>query len=105
MTIKITKTKMIKAIKATKIKEINEINKTKAKIKKDVNSEIQISIIIFIIKRSFAKRVSTRKRRFEVIKNSINMFFIKRLCDIRICEKTFFDLLKCEQCDLNYVII
>ena len=41
---------------------------------------------------------------FKVIKNFVNMFFVKRLCDIRACEKTFFDLLKCEQCDINHVI-
>ena len=78
----------------------NKINETKveikAKIKKNVNSKIRISIIIFIMKRSFAERASTRKRRFEIIKNFVHMLFVKRLCDIYTCEKTFFNLFKCE---------
>ena len=43
----------------------NEANKakveTKTKTKKDVNSKIRISIIIFIIKKPFAKRASIRE--------------------------------------------
>ena len=88
--------------------KINEINKTKveikAKTKRKINSKIRISIIIFIIKKSLTKRASTRKRKIEIIKSFINMFFIKRLYDIRAYKKTFFDLFKCEQCDLNHII-
>ena len=47
-----------KAIKAIKIEKANETIKAKTKTKKDVNSRIRISIIIFIIKKSFAKRAS-----------------------------------------------
>ena len=87
----------------------NEINKIKIKIeikaKRGVNSEIRISIIIFTMREPLAKRASTRNRRFKIIKSSVNMFFIERLCDIRACEKMFFNLFKCEQCDLNHIII
>ena len=94
-----------KAIRAIKVEKINEIIEAKAGAEKGVNSEIRISIIIFIMKESFAKRVSTRERVFKIIKNFVNMLLIKRLCDIYVCEKTFFNLLKCEQCDINYVVI
>ena len=53
----------------------------------------------------FAKRASIWERVFEVIKNFINMFLVKRLCDIYAYKKMFFNLLKCEQCDINHVII
>ena len=32
------------------------------------------------------------------------MFFAKRLCNIRACEKRFLFYFKREQCDLNYVV-
>ena len=47
-----------KAIKITKIKKINGVIEIKTEIKKGVNSEIRISIIIFIMKRFFAERAS-----------------------------------------------
>ena len=97
-----------KAIKAIKIEKANETIKAKTKTKKEkknVNLRIRILIIIFTMKKPFAKRASTRKRVFEIIKNFINILFIKRLCDIYMCEKTFFNLLKCEQCDINHVVI
>ena len=94
-----------KAIKAIRIEKTNETIKIKTKTKKDVNSRIRISIIIFIMKESFAKRASTQKRMFEIIKNFINMLFIKRLCDVYVYKKTFFNLFKCEQCDINHVVI
>ena len=93
-----------KTTKAIKIKKINETIETKAKIKKNVNPRIRIPIIIFIMKRSLAKRASIRKRVFEVIKSFINMLFVKRLCDVRAYKKTSFNLLKCEQCDINHAI-
>ena len=100
MMMRITKAKIIKI----KINEINEaikmkINKIKTKItkiKKRVNSRIRISIIIFTIKKPREKRASTRKRKIEMVKNLVNMFFIKRLCNIRAYKKTSFDLLKSE---------
>ena len=91
-------------IKTIKIEKINEAIEIKAKIKKNVNSRIRISIIIFIMRGLFAERASTRKRMFEIIKNFVNMFLIKRLCDAYEYEKTFFNLFKCEQCDINHVI-
>ena len=94
-----------RAIKAIKIEKADETIETKTKIKKSVNPRIRISIIIFTVKKFLAKRASARKRVFEIIKNSVNIFFIKRLCDAYACEKTFSDLLKCEQCDINHVII
>ena len=94
-----------KAIKIIRIEKANKTIEIKARIKKNVNSEIRTSIIIFIMKRFFVKCASTRKRMFEIIKNFVNMLFVKRLCDVCACEKTFFDLLKCEQCDINHVII
>ena len=94
-----------KAIKVIKTEKANETIKIKTKTKKNVNSRIRISIIIFIMKRFFAKRASTRERIFEIIKKFINMLFVKRLCDAYTCEKTFFNLFKCEQCDINHVII
>ena len=93
-----------KTIKVIKIEKANEAIKIKTKIKENVNSGIRISIIIFIMRRFFAERVSTRERVFKVIKSFINMLFIKRLCDVRACEKTSFNLLKCEQCDINHVV-
>ena len=94
-----------KAIKAIKVKKANEAIEAEAKTKRDANSKIRISIIIFTMRKPLAKRASIRKRVFEIIKNSINMLFIKRLCDIYACEKTFSNLLKCEQCDINHVVI
>ena len=96
---------MAKVIKVIKVEKAGEAVEIKAEIKRGVSSRIRISIIIFIMRRSFAKRASTRKRVFEIIKSFINMLFVKRLCDVYACEKTFFDLLKCEQCDINHVII
>ena len=75
------------------------------KTKRRVNSKIRTSTIIFTIKKVYKKRASTRKRRMRIIKNLVNMLFIKRLCNIYIYKKTYCNLFKREQCDLNYVII
>ena len=95
----------MRVTKVIKVEKTNEAIKTKMKTKKNVNLRIRILIIIFTMKKPFAKRASTRKRVFEIIKNFINILFIKRLCDIYMCEKTFFNLLKCEQCDINHAVI
>ena len=80
-----------------KINEINEIKvKAETKTKKDANSKIRISIIIFTMRRPLAERASTQKRIFKIIKSFVNMLLIKCLCDIYACEKTFFNLFKGE---------
>ena len=59
MTIKTNEaTKMIKMIKVEKVSGAVE---AEARAKGDVNSKIRISIIIFTMRRSLAKRASTRK--------------------------------------------
>ena len=93
-----------RAIRAIKIKKISEAIEIEAETKRGVSSKIRIPIIILTIREFFAKRVSTRERVFEIIKNFINMLFVKRLCDARACEKTFSNLFKCEQCDINHII-
>ena len=52
---------MTKVIRTIKVKEINETIEIKTKTKKSVNSRIRISIIIFIMRKFFAKRASTRE--------------------------------------------
>ena len=105
MITKIIKIKVMK-IKANKIIKARVTSaKTKTiKIKRRVNSKIRIFTIIFIIKKFYKRRASTRERRMNIIKSLVNIFFVKRLYNIRAYEKTFFDLLKCEQCDLNYIV-
>ena len=76
-------------IKANEINEADKANEA-TKTKKSVNSKIRISIIIFTIKEPREKRVLTRKRKFEIIKNFVNMFFIKRLCNIYAYKKNVF---------------
>ena len=75
------------------------------KIKRRINSRIRTFTIIFTMKRPREKRASTRKRKVKIIKSLINMLFVKRLYNIYAYKKTFSNLLKREQCDLNYVII
>ena len=89
-TIKAMKTKItkIKINKITKMK-INEIKTKIIKAKRRVNSKIQISTIIFTIKEFCEKCASTRKRKMRIIKNLVNMFFIKRLCNIRAYKNRF----------------
>ena len=72
-----------------KINEINETNET-TKTKKNVNSKIRILIIIFTMRKFLAERASIQKRRFEIIKNFVNMLFIKRLYDIYAYKKNVF---------------
>ena len=75
------------------------------KTKRRINSKIKILIIIFTMRKSHERRASTRKRKVKIIKNLVNMFLIIRLYNIYTYKKTFFNLFKREQCDLNYVNI
>ena len=50
-----------KTIKMIKVEKASGAVEAEARAKRGVNSKIRISIIIFIMRRSLAKRASTRK--------------------------------------------